>query len=75
MIKIAICPNVLLNECDGTQFLASATVRAEWIVDKHGNFEEDNEVCQIIDGPNHDEIWTCRTCDAEAIHKHEEITQ
>jgi predicted RNA-binding Zn-ribbon protein involved in translation (DUF1610 family) len=56
------CPN-----CGGKQFIVSAHVVQEWLVDDHGCFEQLIEDCiEIAHEPDDSDIWECNDCGHEA---------
>lgn len=65
---IARCPADTTHD----RFIASATVRETWVVDRNGSFlwEKDPPEGQVLSQPSADEIWTCETCGAQAEVKH-----
>ena len=68
-MKKAICPKDRRHR----QFVALATVREEWTVNPFGEFNRpgSNGMVETIDEPDHDEIWYCHQCGAEALHTDE----
>lgn len=62
----AYCPNQ--NCSDGSNFIASATVRQEWEVTAAGQFVRALDDCNsiIINGPDMSEIWSCANCGTTA---------
>lgn len=60
----AICPNNIEHK----QFVTTAHVCQDWVVDENGNFlEEENSCVEVTHGPDADNIWTCKICGAEAV--------
>lgn len=60
----AICPNNIEHK----QFVTTAHVCQDWVVDENGNFlEEENGCVEVTHGPDVDNIWTCKICGAEAV--------
>lgn len=60
-----VCP-----KCDCKQFMTTAHVVQDWIVDENGNFIESHATTEVIALPNNDNIWTCINCGEEAILQH-----
>ena len=59
--------HICLN-CGCKNFITSAAVVQDWIVDENGNFIAIHETLNtIIAKPDDDNIWTCRDCGEEAI--------
>lgn len=59
----ATCP----NNPDHDEFLTTAHVMDEWLVDRHGDFIDTKENLETIHGPNSDNIWTCAECGTAAV--------
>jgi len=60
----AICPNNIEHK----QFVTTAHVCQDWVVDENGDFlEEENSCVEVTHGPDADNIWTCKICGAEAV--------
>ena len=50
-----------------TQFVTTAHVMQEWIVDREGNFQGvSNEALETTHPPDPANIWTCSQCGAPA---------
>lgn len=61
-VYIHVCP----NGCDAL-LCTSAHVMQDWAVDAEGSFQECLDSCvQTDQGPDDDNIWTCKECGAEA---------
>ena len=61
MQKIMICPH-----CGGKEFIVSAHIAQDWIVDEKGNFLSVSEECtDVIHYPDLEDIWQCTSCGAE----------
>lgn len=58
----ATCP----NDPEHKQFLTTAHLMQEWVVDEHGNFVEHSLDLETSHGPDSGNIWTCYTCGAQA---------
>ena len=58
----AICP----KNPDHKLFITVAHVMHDWVVDENGVFVEDIGALETAHGPNLGNVWTCRTCGAEA---------
>ena len=59
----AICT----NNREHKNFIATAIVYQDWVVDESGNFiEVQNECSQVYIKPNMDQEWTCSDCGAVA---------
>lgn len=54
-------------KCGHEEFIVSAHVVQDWLVDKYGTFEK--EICACTDVahfPDDDDLWTCDKCGYEA---------
>ena len=52
------CPN-----CGSEEFLVTAHVTQDWLVDKHGEFMQvENECVEVTHQPKDDDIWQCADC-------------
>ena len=59
----AVCP----TNPEHKNFLATAVVHQEWIVDESGNFMEVQDECsQVYTKPDMGQEWLCATCHAVA---------
>jgi len=58
----AICPNDALHN----QFITTAHVVEDWVVDAHGNFIESLGAVETAHKPDQGNTWTCKVCGAEA---------
>jgi len=59
----AVCP----NSPDHKQFVTTAHIVEEWLVDETGSFiEVVNTGLEVSHGPDSGNIWTCVDCSAEA---------
>ena len=61
----AICPKNQKHN----QFVTTAHVMQEWIVDEKGEFidiNEGGECLEVTANPDPDNIWNCKTCGAIA---------
>lgn len=64
-----ICP-----KCGGKEFLISAHVVQEWMVDGNGEFISCTEDClDVTHKPSNDECWECAHCGYEDIGENFEI--
>ncbi|MFF2532341.1 hypothetical protein ACFVS2_25865 [Brevibacillus sp. NPDC058079] len=59
----AVCP----NNPEHKEFITSAHVVQDWIVDESGNYLSVAEDVQTTHGPHKENTWNCRICLAEAI--------
>lgn len=54
-----ICP----TDPGHKRFHTVAHVTEDWLVDEYGNFIEGrHDDCEVLQGPNHYNIWTCAEC-------------
>ena len=50
-------------KCGGGEFVVSAHVVQEWIVDKNGSFVEViNDCTDVTHKPDNEDVWACRKC-------------
>ena len=59
----ATCP----KDPTHNRFITCAHVMEDWLVDEHGNFEEQLLVLETIHGPCVGNVWTCAICHTEAV--------
>lgn len=48
-------------------FITTAHEVHDWLVDENGTFIEDKGCTETAHSPDPDNIWTCATCNTEAI--------
>ena len=58
----ATCP----NDPEHKQFVTTAHVTEEWIVDEHGEWVRTLQSLETAHGPDSGNIWTCFLCGTEA---------
>lgn len=58
----ATCPNNPAHD----QFLTTAHVMEEWVVDRAGNYLDTETCMETTHGPDPDNLWICKSCGAEA---------
>jgi hypothetical protein len=58
----AECP-----KCMSDEFITTAVVQEDWLVDNKGNFLEDIDYVQVVTPPDPQNIWVCAKCHTEAI--------
>lgn len=58
----ATCPNDPTHET----FVTVAHVSEDWLVDRNGSFIESCGTLETVADPDPGNLWTCRTCGAEA---------
>lgn len=50
-------------KCGGTEFIVSAHVAQDWLVDENGNFLEVTEDCtDVVHQPDDGDVWQCDSC-------------
>jgi hypothetical protein len=59
----AKCP----KDSEHKSFETIVHVTEFWEVDEEGNFLDQTDSGEVTHGPNRDNIWTCMTCQAEAV--------
>jgi hypothetical protein len=59
----AVCP----TDPEHKEFITTAHVMEDWVVDEHGSWLSTMESIQTDHGPDPDNTWYCRTCGADAI--------
>lgn len=61
----ATCP----KHPEHKEFITTAHVMQEWVVDEHGNFlnlEPGGESLEVVSDPDPNNCWYCKICGAEA---------
>jgi ribosomal protein L37AE/L43A len=54
-------------KCGNNQFLVTAHVVQEWIVDEYGEFVEVTSEClEVAHFPDNEDLWQCSKCGYEA---------
>ena len=61
----AVCP----NNPDHKEFITTAHVMDEWLVDENGDFLDTLRNLETVHGPDPQNIWTCNECGARAVIK------
>lgn len=57
-----ICPS-----CGGKEFITTAHVVQNWLVDENGNFVKDKGMNIVVEEPDDENTWTCVNCGREGI--------